>query len=285
MEEEEPLYNLDETNGTLYAIDETEQVTLENNQGAKDTNSGNRYDASEEEYDRSEGAYYSKNYETKGAGIGYGEEDMLYAYGRQDENALVADADDQISTGAYKRRVKNPVGLLFKVMFGPVEGWKALKRSRMSPDRMGLCLFFPLCVLVSLSSLCSLVYEADDTLGETLIIALISFMSLVFSYFILPVVGKPFFCARLNDVMDTDFGKNMVMLSLSTLALFRIFFNLVPWLQPVIVFMPLWTIYAIYRGVVVMKVPTEKQAMSTALLSILVICLPIGFDWILSMIF
>lgn len=251
MQEEKPLYNIDtREEESLYSLEDADPAA-EVDEGARSR-----------------------------VGVGYGEEDMLYAFGRKDP-----EDDSEESWQTVVRKPGNPVNLLVKVMFRPVEGWKALKRSKLSPDKMGLWCFLPLCLMAAASTFAVLLYEADDTVGEVSIQALVYLMSLVFSYFIFPVAGRPFLCDRINETLETGFGKNMVMVALSTLALFRVFFNLLPWMQPVIVFMPLWTIYMIHRGVAVIKVPADKQAMSTVICSILTIGLPMMFEWILDMVF
>lgn len=209
--------------------------------------------------------------------IGADEENLPYAYG-------VEDPDNEKAEDADSKKSSNSIALLLKIMFSPVTGWKSLKRAKLKPERVAGSLFYPLCALAAASCFIDLVYEANNSISGLLVDALIVFISYFFSYFILPVVGRPFLCTEVNESLQTNFGKDTVMVLLSTLAIFKILLNVVPGLEPVIVFMPLWTIYLTHRVVPMLRAPKDKWAMSTVLLSILIVGLPTFFDWLLDMI-
>lgn len=202
------------------------------------------------------------------------EEDLPYAYGRGDEEEVEADC---------KKSNPNPMSLIFKVMFGPMMGWKALKRAKIKPEKMGSMSFYPMCALAALSEFANLFFEANQTIRTVLVSALITFIAYFFSFFILPVLGKPFLCKEANESLASDFGKNMLMTLFTTLAMFKIAFNLLPGFDAVVVFLPLWTIYLINRAMSAMRVPKAREAMTTVILSILAIGLPTAFKWLLEM--
>ena len=47
---------------------------------------------------------------------------------------------------------------------------------------------------------------------------------------------------------------------MATLPVFYMFYRLLPILGPMLVFLPLWTIYLVFRGVRFLRLPKEKES-------------------------
>ncbi|MDE6381676.1 MAG: hypothetical protein K2L57_02300, partial [Muribaculaceae bacterium] len=79
-----------------------------------------------------------------------------------------------------------------------------------------------------------------------------------------------------------DIGRQFVMLTMSTLAVFWILIQVMPMFEPVLVFLPLWTIYLIYKGIRVLRVPSEVENSTTGLMCMLIIGVPIFWNWLMA---
>lgn len=225
----------------------------------------------------------------------FSEDEMPYAYGHgvNEDDDDHDDDDEESSEGENDGDGKKKQGkrgddksawrLLFSVMIGPTTGWKALKQSRLSPAAFATQCFVPLAALAGLSEFLTLFFTIDTGVTSAVTNCIVVFLSYFFSYFLVPLLGRPFTDAKVTAALQTPFGKKSVETALSTLSLFKILSNLIPGLEPVIVFLPLWTIYIIYKLVPMLRAPKDKRAMTTVVLCILILGLPMGWDWLLGL--
>lgn len=201
---------------------------------------------------------------------------------RSDEIAEEDDDDPLAWKGERKESKPTGFGLMFKIMSNPMEGWKQLKRSKFSVEKLSATLFYPLIVLAGLSNLTALFYDTGNETGEIITSVIFTCITFFFGYFTAILAGGVLLCKEAKEVLRTPFGKEFIMMGVSTLALFYILFRLVPMAAPIIAFFPIWTVYAMSKGIRMLKVPKEKEAKNIAFLAILVIGSPILWDWILS---
>ena len=173
-----------------------------------------------------------------------------------DEEETDAGAEEAAPSDAAKSR-PSPLGILLKTMMTPVEGWKALKRARLSN-------------------------EANVTVADWLTDGIIAFVTFFFGYFTALLAGGLILPRRSRELMHKDIGRQLVMLSMSTLAIFWTLIQIAPMLEPVLVFLPIWTIYLIYKGVRVLRVPEDTATSTTGILCMLVIGCPLLWNWILT---
>ena len=212
------------------------------------------------------------------------EEDAAEVYCLTDEEDMpenisrsVKKADDK-DTG----KASAPIAVMFKTMFTPVEGWKALKRAKFQPDKVMGSLLSPCVALASVSEFMAFVYEANVTLTEVLVRAVVTFMAFFFSYYsVLAAVGI-LMGETVRKTLNSPFGKNFIMTSMTTLPVFYMLYRLLPILGPVLVFLPLWTIYIVFRGVRFLRLPKEKDNVATVLLCALEIGMPILWNWVFT---
>lgn len=198
-----------------------------------------------------------------------------------EEEETDAGAEEAAPSDAAKSR-PSPLGILLKTMMTPVEGWKALKRARFSTDAFASGCFYPLVAVTALSEATSMFYEANVTVADWLTDGIIAFVTFFFGYFTALLAGGLILPRRSRELMHKDIGRQLVMLSMSTLAIFWTLIQIAPMLEPVLVFLPIWTIYLIYKGVRVLRVPEDTATSTTGILCMLVIGCPLLWNWILT---
>lgn len=188
------------------------------------------------------------------------------------ENGSPDDKNDKIS----------PLKVLFKTMFTPVEGWKALRRAKFTEEKFASDCFYPLVGLAAISEASMFIYEANVTPTQFVVKAAITFVTFFFGYFGVILCGGFMLPKGARFLLKSGVGKEMVMLALSSLALFLTVINLLPMLEPVLVFLPLWTIYIVIKGVRQMRVPSDCVNSTSGLLCMLLIGVPLFWHWLLT---
>lgn len=174
--------------------------------------------------------------------------------------------------------------LLFKVMFGPVEGWKAVRRSRVTVEQAQQGCFYPLVALVAIGRFAELFYAPRTPLSDVVVAALSAFVSFFAGYFCIMILLQAILPAKCLDSAGRDFSKVFVTMSLSTLCVFCFALEVLPTLWAVLVFLPLWTVYIVCKGVRFFKFPGNREIRYTALVCLLIVAVPSGIDWVLNQI-
>lgn len=175
-------------------------------------------------------------------------------------------------------------GSLLKTLINPVEGWKSVRRHKISPEVAQRECFNPLLAVLAVSKFAQLAYSSSITVSDVLVDAVISFVSFFFGYFCILIVLKMVMPKNVSSLFDTDFGKIFVIFGLSSLCLFMTLIELLPMLWAVLIFLPLWTVYIICRGVKFFKFPDQHQILNTALLNLIIIGVPMAISWGLGII-
>ncbi|MDE5644373.1 MAG: hypothetical protein K2I45_01875 [Muribaculaceae bacterium] len=183
---------------------------------------------------------------------------------------------------AGERKQLSPFSLLLKTMFTPVEGWKALKRARIPTDQFASRCFYPLIALAAVSEISKVFYEANVSIADWAVDGLGTFITFFFGYFTVILAAGIILPPRARDLVKKDIGRQFVMLTMSTLAVFWILIQVMPMFEPVLVFLPLWTIYLIYKGIRVLRVPSEVENSTTGLMCMLIIGVPIFWNWLMA---
>lgn len=208
-----------------------------------------------------------------------------YCIDDEEEDEDDEDMDEEQPTEesvVSEKKNPSPVRLLFKTMFTPVEGWKALKRARLKTEEFASRCYYPLIALAAISEVSKIFYEANVSVSDWAVDGLITFMTFFFGYFSVLLAGDFMLPSKSRDIIKKDIGKQFVMLAMSSLAIFWIFIQIMPMLEPVLVFLPLWTIYLIYKGVRILRVPEEVENSTTGLLCMLIIGIPVLWNWVLT---
>lgn len=210
---------------------------------------------------------------------GQEDDDMLYSLD-DDENDDSFDNNDQDDNEA--KNGKASLKILFKIMFSPVEGWKELKRKKISPDNFATSLFYPIAGIAAIFKFVTYFYDSSQSLNQLLIGAVTIFISFFFGYFLIIILSNIIMPKSIKDISKRDDGRNFILACLTTLALFYAVGELLPMLEPVLVFLPLWTIYLIFRGIKILKMDVNKEATATVIMSILIIGVPVACGWLFS---
>lgn len=179
----------------------------------------------------------------------------------------------------------NPFFLLLRILMTGTAGWKDLRRSRFKPEQTAAGCFYPLIAFASVCRFCDWFYLPEFNLSSTLVSAASVFTSFFFSYFAVQVVCRWVFPLAAKSKTDTPYFKLMVQYALASLALFWIPAELLPILEPLTVFLPIWTAFIITKGVRFLRLPEKyiNRCMVTIVVSVIVI--PYLFMWLSEQIF
>lgn len=177
-----------------------------------------------------------------------------------------------------KRR--SPFLLLFSILMTGSAGWKELRRSRLTPEQTAAGCFYPLIALASVCRFSDWFYLPEFNLSATLVSAVSVFASFFFSYFAVQVVCRWLFPMATKSKTETSYFKLLVQYALSSLALFWIPAEILPVLEPITVFLPIWTAFIITRGIRFLKLPENTTNRCMAIIVLSVIVMPYIFIWL-----
>lgn len=196
-------------------------------------------------------------------------------------DSYVLEDTEETSPGQPGNR-KSPFLLLLEILFNPVVGWKSLRRAKITAETMQSECFYPLIAILAVSEFAQLFYSSSVTLSEVLIDAVVSFVSFFAGYYCIMLALELFLPKEAWVRFNTEFGKVFVLIALSTLCLFFIAIELLPILWSLLIFLPLWTVYVICRGVRFFIFPENCKLRSTIILCLLTIGVPSLIDWALK---
>ena len=169
----------------------------------------------------------------------------------------------------------HPLFAVFYLIISPLAGWKKIKGNPATPETFAQKMFYPLIALCSALSFYGMIFNPELSVSSALQKAVIIFMTWFISYFIITLsvkitIGKE----------ATPFIKKFVMSSLSTLIFFYIIYELIPQIEPLIVFTPLYTMYIIFRGAKYIGLEKGKETQSIVALCALILGIPLFLSWI-----
>lgn len=196
-------------------------------------------------------------------------------------DSYVLEDSEETSPGQPGNR-KSPFLLMLEILFNPVVGWKSLRRAKITAETMQSECFYPLLAILAVSEFAQLFYSSSVTLSEVLIDAVVSFVSFFAGYYCIMLALELFLPKEAKVRFNTEFGKVFVLTALSTLCLFFIAIELLPILWSLLIFLPLWTVYVICRGVRFFIFPENCKLRSTIILCLLTIGVPTLIDWALK---
>lgn len=195
--------------------------------------------------------------------------------------------DISLTTEERPEKPKNAsaIGLLFDILFTGSAGWKRLRRTRLTPEKTAAGCFYPLLAVAAASRFADWFYIPEFNLPHTLVQAVSIFASFFFSYFTAQVLCRWFLPSEAKGKTETSYFKLLVQYSLASLALFMIPAEIFPIIEPLTVFLPIWTVFIITKGVRFLRFPTHQanRCMVTTVLS--TVASPYVFMWIFDKIF
>lgn len=202
-------------------------------------------------------------------------------------NYAAYNLEEQISTeipDKDKRERNISFLIMLKIMFNPVEGWKTLRRSKISIENLQGGCFYPVLALLSISCFADYFYLVNINLSELVTKAVITFVAFFFGYFCVPVILSWTYPKEESKKFESNFGKKYILVALTTLALFSILTNILPMVWPILIFLPIWTLYIMFKGIRFFHFPEKLEMKFFVFSGITVIGLPLLFDWIINLI-
>lgn len=176
----------------------------------------------------------------------------------------------------------SPFLLLLTVMFNPVEGWKQVRRKKINIERLQSGCFYPLLALVAVSKFVDFFYSVNVGLIQLTTRAVVAFVSYFFAFFCIQMVLSWILPKEMSEKFEGNYGKSYILIALSTLALFNVLTDLLPMLWPILIFLPLWTLYIMFKGVRFFMFRINQEMKFYVLAGAAVIGMPLLIDWILN---
>ena len=170
-----------------------------------------------------------------------------------------------------------------KIMIMPSVGWSLVMSRGPRPEIAVIRFLLPLCLLAAGSEFFSLLYHPDLGFTNVLVQSVITFTSYFLGYYIALVLSKLFLPKDAREFPATTFGKLLIMMGVGSLAFFLILIKVLPMIDFILEFLPVWSVYIIYKGMSMLVVSREKQLLSIGIVSIIVICSPLIVEWILTL--
>lgn len=201
-----------------------------------------------------------------------------------DDLNLVSDPDpagnasDEQDT--QKKKSHSPFFLLLGILMKGTAGWKDLRRSRLKPEQTAAGCFYPLVAIASVCKFADYFYHPEFDLSATLISAASVFASFFFSYFAVLVVCRWLFPMAAKSRTETPYFKLIVQYALASLALFWIPSELLPFLETLTVFLPIWTAFIITKGIRFLRLPEQFHNCCMVTIVVSLILMPYVFMWL-----
>lgn len=198
--------------------------------------------------------------------------------------AAYEDSEEEESLGEKESvdTKKSAFAILFKIMFNPVEGWKTLRRSRISVEKLQSSCFYPILALLAVSCFADYFYSVNVGLTQLVTQAVVEFVAFFFGFFCIQKILTWLLPKEQAEKVEENYGKEYTIISLSTLALFSILTNLLPMLWPVLIFLPIWTLYIMFKGIRFFLFPMKQEMKNFVIWGCAVIGVPLLVDWILN---
>lgn len=192
--------------------------------------------------------------------------------------------DDDPEDENNEHKQFSPFRLLFEMMLNPVEGWKKIRRAKITPEHIARGCFYPILGLAAASCFMECIYNSATTLSMAMTTAVTIFVALFLGNFLALAFVKMMMPTAQKKIADTSYGKKFMMYLLSTLGLFWTLYQCLPMVGPVVCFTPLWTIYLAMRGARFFRFPEDKENLLTAILCVIVIAAPVIIYWVFDMV-
>lgn len=175
-----------------------------------------------------------------------------------------------------------------QIMVTPAAGWRRVKENGPSPELATLRFLLPLSLISGASVFFTLLYPHNIELDENqswftflLVSAVIQFCSFFIGYYFALVLAKVFLPKADRFLPSSRYGKLLTMTGVGTLAFFHILYKAFPMLDTILVFLPLWTIFIIYKGLALADIKEEKSLLAMGVMCVAIVCAPTLIEWIL----
>lgn len=169
-----------------------------------------------------------------------------------------------------------------RIMTTPASGWLMARDRGPTAEMATLRFLLPLSLLSGASDFLSLLYPLQNTFQGVLVGGVINFFSFFLGYYIALVLARLFLPKEGRDFPTSNYGRLLTMTGIATLAIFHIVSMALPMLDFIFEFLPLWTLFLIYRGMHLADFKTDKSFYALGVMCVTVICSPMLVLWIFS---
>lgn len=174
--------------------------------------------------------------------------------------------------------------VILRVMTMPASGWERVKKRGPSPDIASLRFLLPVSLLSGASEFFSLLYQPGQVEFAGIMVAgVISFFSYFLGYYLSLLLAKLFLPKVARYFPSTDYGKLVAMTGVSSLAIFHLVYKALPIFDFILEFLPIWTIFMVFKGMQIAGIEPEKAAFSMGVMCLVVIASPVLLESILSL--
>lgn len=169
----------------------------------------------------------------------------------------------------------SPWKCFLKLFYSSGAAWHKIALTGLNSEVVARAVFYPLIALSSALAFVTMIYDSHATVAPVLQTAVITFISWFAGYFCVVLAAQNICGSTVKKVIDSACGKTFVMMCMATLVVFYILWELMPVLEPLLVFTPLYTIFLITKGVKITGIEDDKTLKASAWLSVLIIGIPI----------
>lgn len=180
--------------------------------------------------------------------------------------------------------------LLPVIMVMPVKGWRKVFEGGPSPEIAVLRFLLPLSFLSGAAAFFAYLYPGaeggigvENNLRIVLVNAVIQFCSFFIGYYVALLLAKVFLPKGTADFLSTRYGKLLTMTGVGTLALFHIIFQAFQMFDFILVFLPLWTIFLIYKGMERIEFNNDKRLPAIGVICVVIVAAPTIVEWTLTL--
>lgn len=191
--------------------------------------------------------------------------------------------DDEEEEGQSPGRKGTMWTIVPQIMIMPASGWEKARVKGPSAEIATVRFFLPLCLLSGFSVFLSKLYPGQLSFQGLLVEAVISFFSFFLGFYVALVIAKALLPKDARHFIPTNYGRLLTMTGVSTLAMFHILFEAFPMFDFIWEFLPLWTIFLIFRGTSAKEMHTDQYPLALGVLCVVIICSPILLEWIFSL--
>lgn len=201
-------------------------------------------------------------------------EDDIFQDSRQEEDAHESSP-----------KSRNPILILFDILMTGTPGWRRLRKARLTPDQTAAGCLYPIAALAAVCRFSDWFYSPEFVLSETLVVAVSVFISFFFSYFAIQVVCRWLFPSEVRSKTELPYFRQLIQYALASLALFWIPAELFPPLEPITVFLPIWTAFIITKGMHYLRIPDIRRTRCVVVVVVATVAMPYLIMMLCSKIF
>lgn len=170
-----------------------------------------------------------------------------------------------------------------KVMVMPQAGWELAMLSGPRPEIATIRFLLPMSLAAAGAEFFNYLYPGPLTLTETLVMAVITFCAFFLGYYLALVLAKLLLPGDAKDFPSSAYGKLLTMTGIASLAAFHVLECALPMLDTILEFLPIWTVFIIYRGMKMVGVSADKQPYAIGAVCVVTVCAPPLVVWFLSL--